>query len=69
MFVLKALHDAYVNVNEEGTKAAAVTTIIITKKSMSTTPTFIANRSFIFIIQDDESGTILFMGMVSDPQT
>ncbi len=64
MFVTKAIQDAYVNVNEEGTEAAAVTTILLGE---SESPTFIADRPFLFFIQDDESGTILFMGKIVDP--
>ena len=64
MFVSKAVQDAYVNVNEEGTEAAAVTTIVIKE---SEPLTFTADRPFLFFIQDDESGAILFMGRLSDP--
>jgi serpin B len=64
MFVDKAVQDAYVKVNEEGTEAAAVTTIILGE---SEPPKFIADRPFLFFIQDDESGTILFMGKITDP--
>ena len=65
LYVFKAVHDAFVDVNEEGTEAVAVTGATITAQSGS--PTFDANHPFIFIIQDDESGTILFMGRLSDP--
>ena len=65
LFVSTASHDAFVDVNEEGTEAAAVTTII--DQFMSESPRFIADHPFLFIIQDDESGTILFMGRLSDP--
>ena len=65
LFVSTASHDAFVDVNEEGTEAAAVTTII--DQFMSESPRFIADHPFLFIIQDDESGTILFMGKLSDP--
>ena len=64
MFVAKATQDAYVNVNEEGTEAAAVTTL---EMFLSAPPTFIADRPFLFFIQDDESGAILFMGKIVDP--
>ena len=69
LYVTKAIHDAYVDVNEEGTEAAAVTTIVGTlEESLSPRPQwFNANHPFIFIIQDDESGAILFMGRLSDP--
>ena len=65
LFVSAASHDAFVDVNEEGTEAAAVTTII--DQTISESPRFIADHPFLFIIQDDESGTILFMGRLSDP--
>ena len=64
MFVTKAVQDAYVNVNEEGTEAAAVTTIVMAD---SEPLTFTADRPFLFFIQDDESGTILFMGKITVP--
>jgi len=67
LYVSKAIQDAYVKVNEEGTEAAAVTTIIVTRESLSLQPSFTADRPFLFLIQDDESGAILFMGRVSDP--
>ena len=68
LYVESAIHDAYVKVNEEGTEAAAVTTIIMMIESAPPQPpSFIADHPFIFIIQDDSSGTILFMGRISDP--
>ena len=61
-------HDGYVNVNEEGTEAAAVTTIIIFMESgPAPPPRFVADHAFIYFIIDNESGTILFMGKVTDP--
>jgi len=68
LYVEKAVHGAYVQVNEEGTEAAAVTTILVyTDDATSGPPSFVADRPFMFLIQDDESGTVLFMGRVSDP--
>ena len=61
-------HDGYVNVNEEGTEAAAVTTIIILKESEpAPPPRFVADHAFVYFIIDNESDTILFMGKVTDP--
>ena len=54
--------DAYIQVNEEGTEAAAVTTAKLQSRLQ-----FVADHPFMFLIQDDKSGTILFMGRVSDP--
>ena len=68
IYVSNAIHEAYVKVNEEGSEAAAVTVIIVTTESESPPiPRFVADHPFTFIIQDDESGTILFMGKISDP--
>ena len=68
LFVTGASQAAFVDVNEEGTEAAAVTTIIGGITSVPPPPEyFIADHPFIFLIQDDESGTILFMGRMHDP--
>ncbi len=66
LFVAIALQDAYVNVNESGTEAAAVTTLS-TVETSGPTFDFVADHPFLFVIQDDKSGMILFIGRVSDP--
>lgn len=55
-------HKAIINVNEEGTEAAAVTTGIIRAVSFEEKPEFYAKRPFYFVIRDEESKGILFMG-------
>ena len=68
MYVTKALQKAYVDVNEEGTEAAAVTAIVVGIESATPLPPrFTADHPFIFMIVDNESGAILFMGRMSDP--
>ena len=69
LYVKKAVQSAYVKVNEEGTEAAAVTAIATSMAESIPPPPieFIADHPFLFLIQDDESGTMLFMGRVSDP--
>ena len=68
LYVSEAIHKAYVDVNEVGTEAAAITAVVLDLTSAQPPPPmFIANHPFIFIIQDDESGAILFMGRLSDP--
>jgi serpin B len=63
------VHKAFVEVNEEGTEAAAATGAIMrtTAIAMGPTPEFRADHPFIFLIVDKATGTILFMGKVSDP--
>ena len=68
LFIKDSLHKTYVDVNEEGTEAAAVTTINMFQVSMPPPPQqFVADHPFIFTILDNESGTIFFMGRISDP--
>ncbi len=67
-FVSSVLHDGYVKVNEEGTEVAAVTTIVVNTESVPPPPPrFVADHPFLFFIQDNESGAILFMGKIVNP--
>ncbi len=65
IYVSNATQDAYVKVNEKGTEAAGLTTMTLTIESAPYH--FNANHPFIFLIQDDQSGAILFMGKIVDP--
>ncbi|RKU24895.1 proteinase inhibitor I4 serpin [Candidatus Poribacteria bacterium] len=65
LYISKVDHKTFVEVNEEGTEAAAVTGIGISVTSLP--PQFTVNRPFFFAIRDNETGTILFMGTVVDP--
>ena len=69
LFITSALHKAYVDVNEEGTEAAAVTAITVGTTSVDPNPppTFVADHPFIFVIQDNETGHILFIGRMTNP--
>ncbi|ROT75929.1 serine proteinase inhibitor 8 [Penaeus vannamei] len=69
----KVIHKAFVEVNEEGTEAAAVTAAILVFKSASSSRDdlpvqFYCNRPFVFLIQDNETQNILFMGAFKRPQ-
>ena len=68
LFISDVFHKAYVLVNEEGTEAAAATAVVMTLGSASS-PGFIADHPFIFLIRDRETGAILFMGRMMDPST
>ena len=58
----------YIEVNEEGTEAAAVTSVVMVPTSMPLSPpTFRADRPFLFLIQENSSGVILFMGKIGKP--
>ena len=64
------IHQAFVEVNEEGTEAAAATAVIVGITSLPPpVPRFRADHPFVFIIQQKDTGNILFLGRVSDPST
>ena len=67
LFIEYVDHKAVIEVNEKGTVAAAATVVGIDVTSVPTNPTFIVDRPFFFVIRDDRSGTILFMGKVENP--
>jgi len=70
LFIDDVIHQAFVEVNEEGTEAAAATAVVMKLSSMpmeEPIPVFRADRPFIFLIQDDDTGNILFMGRVTNP--
>ena len=63
LFVERAIHKAFVDVNEEGTEAAAATGMAMLQSGFS----FRADHPFLFVIQDNNTEQILFMGRVMDP--
>ena len=65
LYIDKVAHKTFIEVNEEGTEAAAVTVVGVVKTSLP--PAFIADRPFFFAIRDNETGTVLFMGTVVKP--
>ena len=68
LFIGAVLHKAFVDVNEEGTEAAAATAVVMTLKCVpAPSPTFRADHPFVFLIQENRTGSILFMGRVVDP--
>ncbi len=70
LHVNKAIHKAFVDVNEEGTEAAAVTAIGgMYESSMPPKPhIFKTDHPFMFLIWDDETQSILFLGKISNPE-
>jgi serpin B len=68
LYITDVLHKSYVTVDEVGTEAAAATGIIVGTTSMPTDiKEFNMNSPFIFIIRDNPTGSILFLGKVVDP--
>ncbi len=71
LFISEVKHKVVVDVNEEGTEAAAVTSVEIKATSFSPDKhfTFVAERPFFFAIRDDLTGSIVFMGIIHHPSS
>ena len=66
LFISKVIHKAFVDVNEEGTEAAAATAVVM-ERGIRKPLTFRADHPFVFMIRDNETGSILFIGRIIDP--
>jgi len=71
LFIGAVVHKAFVEVNEEGTEAAAATAVLMGFGGAPTNPRPIpvvrADHPFLFLIRDNRSGSVLFLGRVMDP--
>jgi len=67
LYITDVVHKAFVAVDEAGTEAAAATGVVVGYTSAPMPATFNADRPFVFLIRDKETGTILFMGRVLNP--
>ncbi len=68
LFISDVIHKAFVDVNEEGTEAAAATGVMMELSSIpAPPPVFRADHPFVFMIKDNNTNSILFIGRVIDP--
>jgi serpin B len=68
LLIQAVVHKAFVSVDEEGTEAAAATAVVAGLTSAPGDPVeLIIDRPFVFLIRDDETGAILFLGRVVNP--
>jgi len=67
LFIEKVKHKAFISVDEQGTEAAAATSVHMTLKAVQST-LFKADHPFVYCIVHEETNTILFMGRVSNPE-
>ena len=68
LFIGAVLHKAFVEVNEQGTEAAAATALIMQTKAVAFSAViFRADHPFVFLIRENTTGSILFLGRVTNP--
>ncbi len=68
LFISSVIHQAFVQVDETGTEAAAATAVVMKQNAVAEPEIFKADHPFVFIIQEKETGNILFIGRVVDPR-
>jgi serine protease inhibitor len=72
LMISQVKHKTFVEVNESGTEAAAVTgvTMVPTSAQIPQQPfSMVVDRPFFCAIRDNETGTVLFMGNIQNPET
>jgi serpin B len=69
LYLSDALHKAWVQVDERGTEAAAATAVVVMVGAApgGSVKTFRADHPFLFLIRENRTGSLLFMGKVHDP--
>lgn len=68
LFIAKAIHQTFLQVDEEGTEAAAATALVMNESGPRPARIrFHADHPFFFLIRDNRSGALLFMGRIGEP--
>lgn len=67
LYVSEIFHKAFVEINEEGTEAAAATAAIVTARMRPIAERFHADHPFLFFIKNTQTNSILFLGKFSSP--
>jgi serpin B len=67
LFISEVVHKAFVDVNEEGTEAAAATAVLMARSIPPPTPVLRADHPFLFLLRENSTGSVLFLGRVMDP--
>ncbi len=68
LFIDEVKHKTFIEVNEEGTEAAAVTSVGVGTTSVPQYPYVILDRPFILVIRENQLGSVLFVGKVMNPK-
>jgi serpin B len=69
LYISDVEHKTYVEVDEEGTEAAAVTIVTFGDSVAHATPTVRADQPFLIVLHDKNSKALLFMGKIADPSS
>ena len=69
LYISRVIHQTFIDVQEEGTEAAAATIVEMRETSAggNYTPIFRADKPFLYIIKENSTGAIMFMGTVGKP--
>ncbi|XP_008220716.1 PREDICTED: serpin-ZX [Prunus mume] len=67
LFVSSIFHKSFIEVNEEGTEAAASSAGVIKLRGLPITTDFVADHPFLFLIREELTGTVMFIGHVLNP--
>jgi serpin B len=67
LFIKHVVHKTFVDVNEAGTEAAASTAVVVDRVSAARPAMFRADHPFVYLIRDNRTGSILFLGRVVSP--
>ncbi|KDP38405.1 hypothetical protein JCGZ_04330 [Jatropha curcas] len=69
LYVSSIYHKSFIEVNEEGTEAAAASAGVVNVMSLAIPPEldFVADHPFLFLIREDMTGVVLFIGQILDP--
>ncbi len=67
LYISQVLHKAFIDVGEKGTEAAAATAVGMSGTAAPTGITILADHPFIYVLRDEPTGAILFLGRVLDP--
>jgi len=68
LFISEVKHKTYIELNEEGTEAAAVTSVAVSLTSIGASGEVIFDKPFMFAIREISTGAILFLGVVESPE-
>ena len=67
LFIGRVIHKAFVDVNEEGTEAAAATAVMM-ERALHMPLVFRADHPFVFLIRENKTGSVLFIGRITNPE-